>query len=83
MGYLRTGRVSSCRFADIVKFIRQNLESFEEWYRSETTKLFTPTFHNEIKASAISFNFVISKTFPKFAVSILSKWFTTTYECNF
>ena len=51
VGYLRGGSFNSRRLADIVNYIRQNAESFEEWHKSETAKLFAPpVFRNERKA---------------------------------
>lgn len=56
VGYLRSGSFNSRRLADIVSYIRQNAESFEEWHRSETAKLFAPpVFRNERKASGYFF----------------------------
>lgn len=56
VGYLRSGSFNSRRLADIVNYIRQNAESFEEWHRSETAKLFAPpVFRNERKASGYFF----------------------------
>lgn len=56
VGYLRGGSFNSRRLADIVNYIRQNTESFEEWHKSETAKLFAPpVFRNERKASGYFF----------------------------
>lgn len=56
VGYLRGGSFNSRRLADIVNYIRQNAESFEEWHKSETAKLFAPpAFRNERKASGYFF----------------------------
>ena len=56
VGYLRGGSFNSRRLADIVNYIRQNAESFEEWHKSETAKLFAPpVFRNELKASGYFF----------------------------
>ena len=56
VGYLRGGSFNSRRLADIVNYIRLNAESFEEWHKSETTKLFAPpVFRNELKASGYFF----------------------------
>ena len=56
VGYLRSGSFNSRRLADIVNFIRLNAESFEEWHKSETAKLFAPpVFRNEKKASGYFF----------------------------
>lgn len=56
VGYLRGGSFNSRRLADIVNYIRQNAESFEEWHKSETAKLFAPpVFRNERKASGYFF----------------------------
>lgn len=56
VGYLRGGSFNSRRLADIVNYIRQNAESFEEWHKSETAKLFAPPiFRNERKASGYFF----------------------------
>lgn len=56
VGYLRGGAFNSRRIADIVNYIRQNAESFEEWHKSETAKLFAPpVFRNERKASGYFF----------------------------
>ena len=56
VGYLRSGSFNSRRLADIVNYIRQNAESFEEWHKSETAKLFAPpVFRNERKASGYFF----------------------------
>lgn len=56
VGYLRSGSFNSRRLADIVNYIRLNAESFEEWHKSETAKLFAPpVFRNERKASGYFF----------------------------
>lgn len=56
VGYLRTGSFNSRRLADIVNYIRLNPESFSEWHKSETAKLFAPpVFRNEKKASGYFF----------------------------
>lgn len=56
VGYLHGGSFNSRRLADIVNYIRQNAESFEEWHKSETAKLFAPpVFRNERKASGYFF----------------------------
>lgn len=56
VGYLRSGSFNSRRLADIVNFIRLNPESFEEWHKSETAKLFAPpVFRNVKKASGYFF----------------------------
>ena len=56
VGYLRSGSFNSRRLADIVNYIRQNAESFGEWHKSETAKLFAPpVFRNERKASGYFF----------------------------
>ena len=56
VGYLRGGSFNSRRLADIVNYIRQNAESFGEWHKSETAKLFAPpVFRNERKASGYFF----------------------------
>ena len=56
VGYLRGGSFNSRRLADIVNYIRLNAESFEEWHKSETAKLFAPpVFRNEKKASGYFF----------------------------
>ena len=56
VGYLRGGSFSPRRLADIVNYIRLNPDSFEEWHKSETAKLFAPpTFRNEKKASGYFF----------------------------
>ena len=56
VGYLRGGSFNSRRLADIVNYIRLNAESFEEWHKSETAKLFAPpVFRNERKASGYFF----------------------------
>lgn len=56
VGYLRSGSFNLRRLADIVNFIRLNAESFEEWHKSETAKLFAPpVFRNERKASGYFF----------------------------
>lgn len=56
VGYLRSGSFNSRRLADIVNYIRLNAESFEEWHKSETAKLFAPpVFRNEKKASGYFF----------------------------
>lgn len=56
VGYLRGGSFNSRRVADIVNYIRQNAESFGEWHKSETAKLFAPpVFRNERKASGYFF----------------------------
>lgn len=56
VGYLRSGSFNSRRLADILNYIRQNAESFEEWHKSETAKLFAPpAFRNERKASGYFF----------------------------
>ena len=56
VGYLRSGSFNSRRLADIVNYIRLNEESFKEWHRSETAKLFAPpVFRNKKKASGYFF----------------------------
>ena len=56
VGYLRSGSFSSRRLADIVNYIRLNPDSFEEWHKSETAKLFAPpVFRNDKKASGYFF----------------------------
>lgn len=56
VGYLRSGSFNSRRLADIVNYIRLYAESFEEWHKSETAKLFAPpVFRNERKASGYFF----------------------------
>lgn len=56
VGYLRSGSFNSRRLADIVNFIRQNPDYFEEWHKSDTAKLFAPpVFRNEKKASGYFF----------------------------
>lgn len=56
VGYLRLGSFNSRRLADIVNYIRLNPESFEEWHKSDTAKLFAPpVFRNEKKASGYFF----------------------------
>lgn len=56
LGYLKSGSFSSRRLADIVNYIRLNEESFKEWHRSETAKLFAPpVFRNEKKAKGYWF----------------------------
>ena len=56
VGYLRSGSFNSRRLADIVNYIRLNPESFSEWHKSETAKLFAPpVFRNEKKASGYFF----------------------------
>lgn len=56
VGYLRTGSFNSRRLADIVNYFRLNPESFIEWHKSETAKLFAPpVFRNEKKASGYFF----------------------------
>ena len=56
VGYLKGGSFSSRRLADIVNYIRLNPESFSEWHKSETAKLFAPpVFRNEKKASGYFF----------------------------
>lgn len=56
MGYLRSGSFNSRRLADIVNYIRLNAESFEEWHKSDTARLFAPpVFRNEKKASGYFF----------------------------
>ena len=56
MGYLRSGSFNSRRLADIVNYIRLNPESFSEWHKSETAKLFAPpVFRNVKKASGYFF----------------------------
>lgn len=56
VGYLRSGSFNSRRLADIVNYIRLNAESFEEWHKSETARLFAPpVFHNKKKASGYFF----------------------------
>ena len=56
VGYLRSGSFNSRRLADIVNYIRLNEESFKEWHRSETAKLFAPpVFRNEKKAKGYWF----------------------------
>lgn len=56
VGYLRSRSFNSRRLADIVNYIRLNAESFSEWHKSETAKLFAPpVFRNEKKASGYFF----------------------------
>ena len=56
VAYLRVGSFNSRRLADIVNIIRQNPESFSEWHKSETARLFAPpVFRNEKKASGYFF----------------------------
>lgn len=56
VGYLRSGSFNSRRLADIVNYIRLNPESFEEWHKSDTARLFAPpVFRNEKKASGYFF----------------------------
>ena len=56
VGYLRSGSFNARRLADIVNYIRLNAESFSEWHKSETAKLFAPpVFRNEKKASGYFF----------------------------
>lgn len=56
VGYLRSGSFNSRRLADIVNYIRLNPESFSEWHKSESAKLFAPpVFRNEKKASGYFF----------------------------
>ena len=56
LGYLKSGSFNSRRLADIVNYIRLNPESFSEWHKSETAKLFAPpVFRNEKKASGYFF----------------------------
>lgn len=56
LGYLKSGSFNSRRLADIVNYIRLNEESFKEWHRSDTAKLFAPpVFRNEKKAKGYWF----------------------------
>ena len=56
LGNLKSGSFNSRRLADIVNYIRLNEESFKEWHRSETAKLFAPpVFRNEKKAKGYWF----------------------------
>lgn len=56
LGYLKSGSFNSRRLADIVNYIRLNEESFKEWHRSATAKLFAPpVFRNEKKAKGYWF----------------------------
>ena len=56
LGYLKSGSFNSRRLADIVNYIRLNEESFKEWHRSETAKLFAPpVFRNEKEAKGYWF----------------------------
>ena len=56
VAYLKSGSFNSRRLADIVNYIRLNPESFSEWHKSETAKLFAPPiFRNEKKASGYFF----------------------------
>ena len=56
LGYLKSGSFNSRRLADIVNYIRLNEESFKEWHRAETAKLFAPpVFRNEKKAKGYWF----------------------------
>ena len=64
VGYLRSGSFNSRRLADIVNFIRQNPDYFEEWHKSviaqrfaygEETAFAPPVFRNEKKASGYFF----------------------------
>ncbi len=68
VGYLRSRSFNSRRLADIVNYIRLNPESFEEWHKSDTAKLFAlPMVRNEKKASGYFFNFFILRIFRIFA----------------
>ena len=56
LGYLKSGSFNSRRLADIVNYIRLNEESFKEWHRAATAKLFAPpVFRNEKKAKGYWF----------------------------
>ena len=56
VAFLRTGSFNSRRLADIVNYIRLNPESFSEWHKSETAKLFAPpVFRNKKKAKGYWF----------------------------
>ena len=56
VAYLKSGSFNSRRLADIVNYIRLNPESFSEWHKSETAKLFAPPiFRNDKKASGYFF----------------------------
>ena len=52
VGYLRSGSFNSRRLADIVNYIRLNPESFSEWHKSETAKLFAPPVFRNKKNNA-------------------------------
>ena len=74
VGYLRSRSFNSRRLADIVNYIRLNPESFEEWHKSDTAKLFAPPMvRNEKKASGYFFNFVILRILRIFAVGSYEK----------
>lgn len=56
MEYLRSESFSSRTFVDLVNYIRLNPDSFDEWHKSETAKLFAPlVFRNDKKASGYFF----------------------------
>ena len=57
VAFLRTGSFNSRRLADIVNYIRLNPESFNEWHKSETAKLFAPPirFYNTKESSGYFF----------------------------
>lgn len=51
IGYLRNGSFNSRRLADIVNFIRMNVDDFKEWHTSKTAELFSPPVFRNSKAS--------------------------------
>ena len=54
--YLKKGSLNCRNLADLVNFIRQNPEDFDEWHSSETSQLFSPpVFRNSKKSSGYFF----------------------------
>ncbi len=54
--YLREGSFNSRRLADIVNFIQQNEQDFQEWHTSAIARLFAPlVFKNEKRSSGYFF----------------------------
>ncbi len=56
VGYLTTGTFNARRLADIVNYIRQDEDEFQEWHKSATAELFAPpVFRNKKKATGYFF----------------------------
>lgn len=66
VGYLRSVWFNSRRLSYIVNYIRLNPESFSEWHKANTAKLFAPLiFRNEKKASGYLFELYVIKHISK------------------